>query len=121
MLLTPSLVLRIAIAFAFLYPPIAAYFSPDNWIWFVPDFVELVMPKLFFMQLFSVLQILIAFGILFLKNPTLPAVAASIILAAIIVLTWSAFDATFRDVSIFLAAIALIMLYHRNAILLDRD
>ena len=109
-----SCVLRLALAFAFLYSPIAAFFYPDNWIWFVPDFVGTFVPKLLFMQVFGVVEILIALGVLFLKNPTIPAILACLILAGIIVLDWSAFDATFRDVSILLAGVGLIILHQKK-------
>lgn len=106
-----SFTLRLALAFAFLYPPVAAFLFPDNWIWFVPDIVQQFMPKLLFMQLFGVFEILVAGAILYMKNPTLPTLFACLTLAAIIVLNASAFDVTFRDVSILLAGIALVMMH----------
>jgi hypothetical protein len=111
---TISYILRITIAFSFLYPPIAAWFSPDNWIWFVPDFVELFVAKNIFLHIFGAVEIVIALGILFLKNPFWPALGAAGILFAIIVLDWSTFDVVFRDISILGAALALATL-HRNA------
>ncbi len=114
-----SLVLRLALAFAFVYPPIAAFFYPDNWIWFVPDFVGNFVPKLIFMHAFGVVEIIIALGVLFMRNPTVPAIAACLVLAAIIVLDWSAFDATFRDVSILLGGVALVLLHKKKGEMLQ--
>ena len=106
---TISYVLRIGIAFAFLYPPIAAFLDPAGWIWFVPSFIEVLLPRELFLQLFGVFEILVALGVLFMKNPTTPAVFAALTLCAIIILDWSAFDIVFRDIPILLSAIALIL------------
>jgi hypothetical protein len=110
---TISYLLRIAVAFSFLYPPIAAWFAPDNWIWFVPDFIEIFIDKGIFLHIFGAIEILIALGVLFLKNPVWPSLAATFVLLAIIILDWSTFDVVFRDISILLAALALVAL-HKN-------
>ena len=108
-----SYLLRAAVAFPFVYVPIAAYFNPDNWIWFVPDF----MPKALFLNLFGIAEIGIALGLFFMENPFLPALAAIAALAPILLFDWYAFDIVFRDVSILLAAAALILLHRDSAIL----
>jgi hypothetical protein len=108
---TISYLLRIAVVFSFLYPPIAAWFAPDNWIWFVPDFIEIFIDKGIFLHIFGLVEIAIALGILFLKNPFWPSLGAIVILLAIIILDWSTFDVVFRDISILLAALALVALH----------
>jgi len=104
--------LRIGVASAFFYPPISAYFNPDAWIWFVPDFVAIFISKELFLNLFGIVELVIAFGILFLKNPTIPALAASGLLASIIVLDSQAFDIVFRDIAILLSALAIAAMYY---------
>ena len=106
--------LRVGVASAFFYPPIAAYFNPDGWIWFVPDFVEIFVPKELFLNLFGIVELAIAFGLLILKNPTIPALAASGLLASIIFLDWQAFDIVFRDIAILLSALAIVALYYNK-------
>lgn len=64
-----------------------------------------------FLTIFGVIEMLMGLGILTLKNPILPTLAAIGALAGIIVFNGSAFDITFRDVSIILAAIALVVLH----------
>jgi uncharacterized membrane protein len=113
---TVSYILRIAIAFSFLYPPIAAWFTPDNWIWFVPDFIEMFIDKAVFLHIFGAFEIAIALGLLFLKNPFWPAVASIVVLGAIIILDWSTFDIVFRDISILLASVALIALHETKEV-----
>ena len=113
MKITPTLLLRVAIAFAFLYPPIAAVLNPSAWIWFVPDFVEMFVTKEFFLHAFGLVEVIIALGVLFMKRPILPLVLASAILFVIVVIDFSTFDIVFRDVSILLAAVALILMYRK--------
>ena len=105
-----SLLLRIGIATAFLYPPVAAYLNPDGWIWFVPDFVEVFISKELFLTLFGIVELAIGAAILVMPNPLIPALAAAGVLGAIIVLDWNAFDVIFRDIAILLSCIALILL-----------
>lgn len=114
MKIDPDLFLRLAVAFAFLYPPVSAYLNPTAWLWFVPDFVELVVSKQVFLNVFGVMEIALALAIIFMKNPTYPLFAASAILAGILVLDYTAFDVVFRDVSILLAAVALILLHRER-------
>ena len=106
--------LRVGVASAFLYPAVAAYFNPDGWIWFVPDFVEIFVTKELFLNLFGVIELAIACGLLFLKNPTIPALGASALLTSIIALDWRAFDVTFRDISILLSALAIVAIYYNK-------
>lgn len=110
-----SYLLRGAVAFAFLYPPVAAFFNPDGWIWFVPDMIENFMPRTIFLHIFGGVEIVIAFGILFLRNPFYPTFAAIGVLASIVVIDWTTFDVVFRDVSILLAAVALIFLHREES------
>lgn len=115
MKITPILLLKVAVAFAFLYPPIAAVFNPSAWIWFVPDFVEMFVSKEFFLHAFGLVEVIIALGILFMKKPIVPLIAASAILFVIVVIDFSTFDIVFRDISILLAALALILMYRQEA------
>lgn len=115
MKITPTLLLRVAVAFAFLYPPISAVLNPTAWIWFVPDFVELFVSKEVFLHAFGIVEVLIALGVLFMRNPILPAAAASVILFVIVVIDFSTLDIVFRDISILLAAVALILMYRKEA------
>jgi len=107
--------LRIGIAFAFLYPAIDSFFHPGTWIGFFPAWLIAVGPvDIFALSIaFSVVEIIIAALILFQRDPTYPAIAAAAVLGAIVVFDLSAFDIVFRDISIFLMALALIFLHKR--------
>jgi hypothetical protein len=110
---TVSYLLRIGLAFSFAYAAVASTVNPDNWIWFVPDFVEVIMPKLIALYIVSGIEMLLVLGLLFLPNPTIPAIVAIILLLGVIFTDLSTIDITFRDVSIIAMAAALIVVHRR--------
>ncbi len=115
----PPFTLRLGLAFSFLYPAIDSFFHPDTWIGFFPARLVAVSPVdvLMFGLLFSGLEIVIALGILFMRDPFYPALAAVVVLLGIVMFNWSAFDIVFRDISIMSMAIALILLRNQENIL----
>lgn len=109
----PSFILRVSLAFSFLYPAIDSFFHPDTWIGFFPAWLVAMSPVdiLVLGLLFSGLEIMIAASLLFMRDPFYPAMAAIVVLAGIVVFNWSAFDIVFRDISIMGMAIALVLLH----------
>ncbi len=108
------LVLRIGVAFAFLYPPIDAHFHPDSWIGYFPSFLVGVLPDQILLSLFGLLEVAIAFWILSGKRIFIPSVLATIMLAAIVFFNWSGFEVLFRDVSIGASALALALFARKS-------
>lgn len=103
-----DLTLRLGVAFAFLYPPISAFFDPFAWIGYFPPFIlDLpVEPKLI-LNAFGVFQIVIALWILFGKNIVIPSALAALSLLSIVLFNIPQMDVLFRDLSIATMAIAL--------------
>ncbi len=99
--------LRIGLAFAFLYPAISSLITPSDWIGFVPRIFRDLFDGEQFLILFSIIEILIGLGILFVRRPTLFLYAAIGILGAVVYFNLGAFDLVFRDISIIAMAIAL--------------
>ncbi len=110
---TAHKLLRAAVAFAFLYPAIAGFITPTDWIGFVPRWVGNIIAPQVFLAAFGILEILIALGVLLMRTPTLPSYAAAGILALIIIFNLGAFDVLFRDIPILLAALALGLFSHK--------
>lgn len=108
----PELLLRVAIAFSFLYPPIAAISDPDSWLGYFPAFLP---GTEFMLHAFGLLELIIALWIVFGRRPWIPSVLAVIVLVAIVVLNGPQFDILFRDVSIALAAAALAWMHRPRA------
>lgn len=112
-----ELLLRFGVAFAFLYPPVAAYLDPFSWIGFFPQFLrDTVGNDTLLLHSFGVFEIVVALWILFGKNISIPSLLAAATVAGIIVFNWSAMDIVFRDVSILTMALALAVLAHKRTI-----
>lgn len=104
-------VLRFGLAFPFVYAAMAAYFSPDDWVGFFPDFVGKILPIMLVLNLFGLTQLIISIWILAGKNIFWPSLIAALMLLGIIVTDWAGFQVTFRDVSILAIAIVLMIIH----------
>lgn len=105
-----TILLRLGLSFAFLYPAVSSLVNPDSWMGFLPEWIGVLMPVSTALILFSIFEIIVGVGVLFMKNPTVPAGAIIATLLIIIAINWRAFDIVFRDVSIVAMAWALIVL-----------
>lgn len=110
----PELLLRIGVAFAFLYPPISALFDPFAWIGYFPPFLldSAGSSELILLHVFGVFEIAIAVWILFGRRIWIPSFVATVLLIAIVVMNTAQFEVLFRDLSIALMA-ATLMYLHR--------
>ncbi len=107
----PDLLLRLAVAFAFLYPPINAWGDPNAWIGYFPQFMSGILPDETLLHVFGGIEILLALWILSGWKIVWPCVGAAVMLLAIVGFNMSEFQVLFRDVSIALAALALAYLH----------
>ncbi|MEM3074851.1 MAG: hypothetical protein QW727_02835 [Candidatus Pacearchaeota archaeon] len=108
---TAILILRIALAFSFIYAAISSFISPQNWIGFIPEFLPgNFITDGFILFFFSIYEV--ALGIWLLSNKKLyySAIFASTTLALITLTNFSQTDIIFRDISLFLTAVALSIL-----------
>lgn len=105
---TAQLILRVGLAFAFLYPPIAAYFDPYAWIGYFPDFLrEAIGNDMLLLHSFGIVEVIVALWLLSGVRIFFPALLAALMLLGIIVFDFSQMDVIFRDVSIMAMALAL--------------
>jgi hypothetical protein len=109
-----QLLLRAAVAFAYLYPPYAEIGDPTSWLAYFPQFVlqiadSLHVPHLVLLHGFGVLEVVIAVWILWGWRLYIPATAAALLLAGIVSFNLNQFDLLFRDLAIAAAALALAM------------
>lgn len=103
-------VLRLGLAFAFIYPAVSAFIEPSNWIGFIPTFIRNLVSADIFLPIYSIAELIIGAGILLAKNPFYYTVSGAFVLGAVVILNIGSFDLVFRDVSIIGMAIALVML-----------
>ncbi len=112
----PQLVLRIGIAFAFLYPPLSALFDPVAWLSYFPAWMLGYVPDAVLLHSFGVLEVVLGIWILSGWRVFLPSVVATLILVAVVLIDLYNFDVLFRDLSIAAAGLALaIMTYGHTA------
>ncbi|MBI5457309.1 hypothetical protein HY971_01105 [Candidatus Kaiserbacteria bacterium] len=105
-----NFVLRAGVAFAFLYPPIAAVFNPLDWIGYFPAFTRGYVPDMVLLHGFGLVEVTLALWILWGKNIFWPSLAATAILLMIVITDRQDFVVVFRDLSIAATALALALM-----------
>lgn len=103
------LALRIGVAVAFLYPPIAALGDPDSWLGYFPPWIFGLVPldPIVILHVFGAIEVIIALWILSGRNIRIPAITATAMLLGIVAFNWSGLDVLFRDLSIACMTLAL--------------
>lgn len=102
-----NLLLRVSIASVFLYAAIAATLQPQNWIWYIPQFIQHIAPPDLLLHGFSSYQLVLSLWLLSGKKIFYAAILSSITLLAIIIANSNALDVLFRDFAIFFTSLAL--------------
>lgn len=108
--------MRIAVAFAFLYPAVDAWFNPYSWIGYFPGFIldlagnntELLLHG------WGVLEIVLALWVLFGVRVFIPSIIMAAALIVVVVANPGQFPILFRDISIALAALSLAVVNKRK-------
>jgi len=107
---TAVLVLRLGIAFAFLYSGIASISNPLAWIGFVPSFIGTFIAPSLFLRLFAAFEILLGLWLLSGYKKFYAAIISFFVLVAVVLPNIAILDLTFRDITIASAALALAIL-----------
>ena len=102
-----NLILRVGVAFAFLYAGIAGFLDPQAWVGWFPKFMRDIIPELMLLQIWGVYEIVTAIWILSSWKIFIPSSLASLSLLGLILFNLSAMDVIFRDVTILCATITL--------------
>lgn len=103
------LLLKVGVAFAFLYPAISSFIDPSAWIGYVPTWIDSFLPREIFLLIFSPIEIVVALGVLF-WDKALPSIVAGVMLISIVVFNSNELSVVFRDLSIAIMAFALALL-----------
>jgi len=103
-----QLILRVGVAFVFLYPPVAALSTPDSWIGYFPPFLlHSGVPQAVLLHGFGIVEVVVALWILSGYNIAWPALLATLMLVAIVVFNLAQFEVIFRDLGLAGASLAL--------------
>ncbi len=104
------LVLRAGSAFAFLYPPLRAIVDPVSWFAYFPPFIRaLPINSLVLLHGFGVVEVALALWVLSGKHIRIPAALMTLMLLAIVAFNLADMDIVFRDISIALMTLALVL------------
>ncbi len=109
-----NLILRIGVAFAFLYPPINALSDPMSWIGYFPKFLHGIVPDLVLLHSFGILEAVIALWILSGKKILIPSLVATVMLITIVAFNMQDFQLLFRDLVIALMALSLAVTAYKS-------
>src|SRR4051812_23062028 len=109
---TANVILRIGVAFAFLYPAIDSFLDPFAWIDYFPQFLtnavgQVGISSVLLLQIFAVVEIVIALWILSGWKIFIPSLAATALLVGIVAFNLQEFQLLFRDLAIAAASVAL--------------
>jgi uncharacterized membrane protein YphA (DoxX/SURF4 family) len=105
-----SWLLRIGLAAVFVYAAVGAFRQPEAWISFVPHFTTKFVDAKTSLDMISVLQLVVAGGLLIGKYLRIWALIATALLAGIIVFNLNAMLITFRDIGLLFMALALLFI-----------
>ena len=100
-------ILRLGLAFAFLYPPLDAIADPYSWIGYFPTFMRGYVPDMVLLHSFGAIEILVAVWLLSGWKIFWPSVVALLMLLSIVAFDFNEFELLFRDVAIASIALAL--------------
>jgi uncharacterized membrane protein YphA (DoxX/SURF4 family) len=104
------LLLRVGLAFAFIYPPYAALSDPVSWAAYFPAFVHAIpLSATVLLHAFGVLEVVIALWLLSGWRIRVPATLAALMLLGIVFFNWSQLDVLFRDLALATVALALVL------------
>lgn len=108
------IVLRVGLAFAFLYAATSAFRDPQAWIGFFPPFLRTAIPQDLLLRGFELSHVVLALWLLSGKKGASAALVSSCAFAGIVIFNVSQLDILFRDISLFSAAVALYYLNSRR-------
>lgn len=102
-----SLLLRIGLAFVFLYAATSSLMHPSQWVGYLPSFLQKMGNATTLLKLFSVLEIVLALWLLSGKFARYAALISTAMLAGIVIAQPGDLLITFRDVGLAFMALAL--------------
>ena len=109
-----SFFLRSGLAIVFFYAGIASLISPQNWVGFIPQFIQNNFPEFIFLSLFSVYEIFLGVWLLSDKKIFYASILSSVTMFFIIISNIFVFDVVFRDIAILFMALSLIIFSGKN-------
>jgi hypothetical protein len=103
----PLFLIRLSLAFVFLYAGLASLMRPNDWIGYIPSYLPQIFPKSTELILFSGFEIALSGWLLTGWKLFYSSLLSTLVLIGITILNLSLFDVTFRDVALAGVSLAL--------------
>jgi uncharacterized membrane protein YphA (DoxX/SURF4 family) len=116
--LNVELLLRIGLAFCFLYAGLFGLVNPDDWIGYLPIYVSKILSidGRTILAIFSVFEIILSFWLLWGRKLDLVAMISFLMLTGITLVNLNIMQVVFRDVGLAMMALALYALARNKLI-----
>jgi uncharacterized membrane protein YphA (DoxX/SURF4 family) len=108
------LLLQLGLAIVFVYAALSSLVSPRDWVGYVPDFIQLILPAEVVLVGLSVVELVLAVWLLSGVYVRYAAVVAAALLAGVTISNLSLLPISFRDIGLFFAALALAVMKPRD-------
>lgn len=106
-LFDPSFLLRVGLAFVFLYAAVNFFFNTDQALQFLPKFVSSIIPPGIFLRLFEIYELILAAWLLSGKWSHYAGLLSALTLIMITAFNVESFHVVFRNIAIIFAGLAL--------------
>lgn len=110
---TALFLVRLGVAFAFVYAAISGFISPQDWIGYFPAFMQNILPGTGIVAVWGIVELILGLWILSGKRIFIPSLLAALAMIGVILFNFAQMDVLFRDVSIALAAAGLAVWSYR--------
>lgn len=105
-----TLLLRVGVAFALLYPAVMSFISPEKWVSHLPPIVSTFMAPKTFLMLLAAYELLFAIIILIKPDPGWIAGIVFLTFTLTAAFTYTDFDSVYQNITMGLAALSLAFL-----------
>jgi uncharacterized membrane protein YphA (DoxX/SURF4 family) len=109
-----SFFLRAGLAIVFLYAGISSLIEPSSWIGYVPQFINIIIPREMFLSIYSIFEIILALWLLSNKKIYYASLLSSLTLLLIIFPNIFQLEIVFRDIAIFFSGVSLAVLSYEK-------
>lgn len=104
------LLLRLGLAFVFIYAGVGTLIAPDSWVGYFPSFLKKMVGESLLLKAHGTLDILIGLWLLSGVQLFYSSLASALLLAGIVIFNFGVMDVVFRDIGLALASLALTFL-----------
>ncbi len=112
--ISPFLLLRLGLAFVFVYAAYSSFLNPESWIGFFPNFIRAIVPENILLTGFSLVEIVLGVWLVSGFKTFYAAAVASLLLLGIVIFNLAIMDLIFRDIGLFFASLALLVGSYNN-------